>query len=61
MANLSISNDVVDRIKMAQVNDEVLQKLLISLDKVEKGENGVIRFKGRLCVPLNEELRNEVL
>ena len=61
MGNLSISNDLVDRIKVAQVNDEKLQGFLTSLDQVEKGEDGVKRCKGRLCVPSNEELKSEVL
>ena len=61
MGNLTISNDLVDRIKVAQANDENLQGFLTSLDQVEKGEDGVIRFKGRLCVPANEELKSEVL
>ena len=46
---------------MAQANDENLQGFLTSLEQVEKGEDGVIRFKGRLCVPSNEELKSEVL
>ena len=49
------------RIKVAQVGDEELQKLIISLEPVEKGYDGVIRFKDNLCVPFNDKLRNEVL
>ena len=33
---------------MAQVNDEMLQKLLPLLDQVKKGENLVIRLIGQL-------------
>ena len=61
LANLTISNDLVDRIKVAQENDEELQEFLTSINSVKKGEDEVIRFEGRLCVPKNEELRNEVL
>ena len=61
MGNLSISNDLVDRIKVAQASDEKLQGFLTSLEQVEKGEDGVIRFKGRLCVPTDEDLRSEIL
>lgn len=32
-----------------------------SLDHVGKGGDGVIRFKSRLCVPFNEELKIKVL
>ena len=41
------------------MNDKVLQKLITSLYQVEKGEGRVIRWKGRLCVPSNEELIKE--
>lgn len=36
-----------------------LQKLLISLELIQKGDVGVIRLNGRLCVPFNEKQRNE--
>ena len=61
MANLTISNDLVDRIKLAQDTDGELQGFLTSLEQVKKGEDGAIRFDGRLCVPSSEELRQEVL
>lgn len=59
MKNLSIFNDLVDEIKMAQAEDEESQKLLTSSELIQKGEDTVIRFKGRLCLPFNEELWNE--
>ena len=31
------------------------------MDKVAKGEDGVIWYEGRLCVPFNEELKTEIL
>ena len=31
------------------------------MDKVAKGEDGVIRYEGRLCVPFNEELKTKIL
>ena len=61
LTNLTISNDLVDRIKVSQGTDEELQGFLTSINSVEKREDEVIRFEGRLCVPKNEELRNEVL
>ena len=61
MANLTISNDLVDRIKLAQDTDGELQGFLTSLEQVKKGEDGAIRFDGRLCVPSSGELRREVL
>ena len=53
MGNLSISNELVDRIKVAQNDDNILQGFLTSMEKIVKGEDGVIRFEGRLCVPIN--------
>ena len=61
MGNLRISNDLVDRIKVAQSGDDILQGFLTSMEKVTKGEDGVIRYEGQLCVPFNEELRTEIL
>lgn len=54
MTNLIISNYFVDRIKVTQTDDEEWQKLLTSLELVKKRDDGVIKFKGRLCVPFNE-------
>ena len=53
MGNLSISNELVDRIKVAQNDDDILQGFLTSMEKIVKGEDEVIRFEGRLCVPIN--------
>lgn len=61
MTNLSISNDLMDRIKVTQAEDKELQKLFTSFELVKKGFDGVIRFNGRFCKPFNQELKNEVL
>ena len=61
MGNLSISNELVDKINVAQNDDDILQGFLTSVEKVAKGEDGVIRYEGRLCVPFNEELKTEIL
>ena len=51
----------------AQVHDEFLEKVKTRLVEGEVDENwfihvnGSVRFKGRLCVPRNVELRNELL
>lgn len=37
MANLRIFNDLLDRIKVAQTDDEELQKFLTSLEVVQNG------------------------
>lgn len=61
LENLTISNDLVDKIKMTQEIEEELQDFLTSLNSVKKGQDEVIKFKCRLCVPKNENFKNEVL
>lgn len=61
MTNLTISNNLVDGIKIAQETDEELQGFLTSLDQVKKWEDGVTWFDDRHYVPNNEELKKEVL
>lgn len=41
MTNLNISNDLVDRIKVVQSEDEELKKLFTSLEPIPKGGVGV--------------------
>lgn len=60
-SNLTISNYLVDLIKVAKGTNEELQGFLTSLNSVMKGAEDVIRYEGRLCVPKNEELRSEIL
>lgn len=45
-ANLTISNDLVDQIKVPWEIDEELQGFLISLNSVKKVEDEVLRFEG---------------
>ena len=58
---------VIQRIVEAQVHDEFLEKVKAQLvtDEVDENwsmyEDGSVRFKGRLCVPKDVELRNELL
>lgn len=54
MANFSISNDLVSKIKFAQAKNEPLQKFLTSLEQLQKENDEVNKCKGRLCVPFNE-------
>lgn len=50
----------MDKIKAAQVQDEEFRKLVTSLEPIQKGHDGVIRFNYRLCILFNEEPKNEV-
>ena len=65
LATLQISSSIVDKIKEGQLKDLELLKLSI---KVTKGstldfilKEGVLRYRGRLCVPKIDELRKELL
>lgn len=49
MANLTISNDLADRIRVVQDTIEQLQGFLTSLKQVKKWEDGVIGFDSQLC------------
>lgn len=60
-SNLTISNDLVKRIKIAQERDKELQGFIFSLNSIKKGENKMLRFEGRLCVRKNEELTSDIL
>lgn len=46
LSNLTISNDIVDQIKMAQETDEERQRFLTSLNSIKKGGNEMMRFEG---------------
>ena len=58
---------IIQRIMEAQVHDEFLEKVKAQLVEGEVDENwfmhvdGSVRFKGRLCVLSDVELRNELI
>ena len=67
LASLIVQPTLIDRIKAAQKVDLGLVKLV---EEVENGgdksdfsvsEDGVLRFRGRLCMPANEELKRVIL
>ena len=63
---LQITNDFIDRVQEAYNGDQFLQEkvLLVSTNReseFEKDVTGLIRFKGRVCVPQSSELRTTVL
>ncbi|RVW73760.1 Transposon Tf2-2 polyprotein [Vitis vinifera] len=67
LRDISARPMVIQRIVDAQVHDEFLEKVKAQLVAGEIDENwsmyedGSVRFKGRLCVPKDVELRNELL
>ncbi|XP_071906044.1 uncharacterized protein [Coffea arabica] len=64
--NLSLKSPLLEHIKEAQKSDPVIQK---NLEKVQKGEildfklgsEGVLRFRDRIVIPADEEIRKEIL
>jgi len=65
LATLQISSCIVDKIKEGQQKDPELLKLS---KKVEEGstpnftlKEGVLRYRGHLCLPKIDELRKELL
>ncbi|XP_071921807.1 uncharacterized protein [Coffea arabica] len=64
--NIRVTSTLLGRIKEAQTEDSMVQKWV---KKVEKGEitdfnlssEGVLRFKNRIVVPGNENLKREIL
>ena len=61
LANLVISNDLIDRIKLAQVGDKELNNFMKKSRDIQIDDNGIARFRGRLCVPKDDQLRNSIL
>ncbi|RVW68549.1 Retrovirus-related Pol polyprotein from transposon 17.6 [Vitis vinifera] len=65
--SLSARPMVIQRIVEAQVHDEFLENVKAQLvaDEVDENwsmyEDGSVRFQGRMCVPKDVELRNELL
>ncbi|XP_042964604.1 uncharacterized protein LOC122298817 [Carya illinoinensis] len=65
VASLFVQLALVDRIKAAQKVDSGLVKLVEEVGNGEKSdfsifEDGALRFRGRLCVPANEELKRSI-
>ncbi|XP_071925131.1 transposon Tf2-1 polyprotein [Coffea arabica] len=66
LGNLSLKSSLLERIKEAQKSDPVTQK---NLERVQKGENldfklgfeGVLRFRDRIVIPADVEIRKEIL
>ena len=56
LGNLEVTNEFIDRVREAQIEDQFLQeRILLASENGEsnfaKDNMGVIRFKGRICIP----------
>ena len=63
---LLLESAVPDRVREAQQHDQMLQRVKKRLDDGKQGhfsidESGALRFKGRLCVPQEAQVKNEIL
>ncbi|XP_071916225.1 uncharacterized protein [Coffea arabica] len=64
--NIEVKSTLLDRIKDGQVKDPMVQKWV---EKVKKGElpnfnlgpDGILKFRNRVVVPRDEELKREIL
>ena len=61
LANLVISNELVDRVKLAQMEDGELNEILDKTPDIVADSNSVIRFRGRLWVPNDDALRRDMI
>ena len=61
IANLVISNDLIERVKIRQVEDNELISFMEKSADIKVDDVGIARFNGRLCVPKDEELRKMIL
>ena len=63
---LTISNEFFGRIKEKQLGDSNMRHTMdvLGLEKprdFELGVDGLLRFKGRLCIPIDEELKRMII
>src|SRR3954468_5146954 len=63
---LKINNDFLDNIKEAQKLDVKLVDLMVGTDRLEKDDfkldaHGVLRFRDRICIPDDEEIKKVIL
>ena len=61
LTNLVISNELVNRFKLAQMEEEELNEMLDKSPDMVANSNSVIRFRGRLYVPSDDALRRNIL
>ena len=63
---LVVKPTLIDRIQAAQLEDVNLKKILEGLEKGEapgysRSNEGLVKHRNRVCVPANEELKNEIM
>ena len=63
---LKVTSEFLQLVRGAQEKDEFLSRTveLLARDKApdfNKGTDGILRFRGRICVPSDEELKKTIL
>ena len=59
---MEVQSEIVGEIKEHQATDKFLQEKLVNEpDRFKKGEDDLIRYEGRLCVPNKEKLKEKIL
>ena len=63
---LKINSDFLNRIKEAQKVDVKFVDLMVASNQTAYGDfkvddQGVLRFRGRICIPDNDELKKLIL
>ncbi|GMH29384.1 hypothetical protein Nepgr_031227 [Nepenthes gracilis] len=66
LAHLQVQPEMINEIKRCQTNDSFLVKITGELDKESRSDfqispDGALRFRNRLCVPDNKELKEKIL
>ncbi|XP_027177937.1 uncharacterized protein LOC113777091 [Coffea eugenioides] len=66
LENILVNSTLLERIKGSQEKDTEVQKWSEKVEKGEKsdfnmGSNGILKFRNRIVVPNNEELKKEIL
>ena len=66
LANITLQSTLLERIREAQENDTLLQghkeSALIGATKdFSISEMGLLKYKGRICVPMDSDLQREIL
>lgn len=61
LANFVISNDLIERVKITQVDDKELNSFMEKSTNLKLDNMGIVRFRGRLRVLNDEELRKTIL
>ena len=66
LANITLESTLLERIREAQKTDPKLEELRAKVsagkaNEFEISKSGMLRFSGRICVPMDAGIRREIL